>query len=231
MLDDPRVAPDVLQVDALLRVLLEELHDQVARERGHEMRELDIDVPDSATRRPLRVLLERRRANQELVQQDAELPHIDARVVLLPSHHFRRKIIERATKSRPAGRRRVHGPPEVRELEVAVQADENVLRLDVAVNDVLRVAVVDCVRHLNDVTRCRLLVEALCVAEHLEELAARGVLDDEVDARLVPEVSVEPDDVRVAEVGLDLDLAAQLAFHGFLLELGFVEDLDSDNEL
>ena len=151
--------------------------------------------------------------------------------MLAAGDHFGWKVVEGSAECCATRCRGVDGPTEVCELEIAVQADEDVLWLDVAVDDVLCVAVVDGVAHLDDVVCRRLLVESFSVAEHFEELTARCVLDDEVDASLVPEEPVEADDVRVAQLRLNFDLAAELAFHGFLLELGFVEDLDSNNEL
>lgn len=45
------------------------------------------------------------------------------------------------------------------------------------------------------------------------------------------EVAVQPQDVRVTEIRLDLDLAPYLLFHLALLELGFVQHFQRADEV
>jgi hypothetical protein len=98
-----------------------------------------------------RHLLKRRDANEELVREDAQRPQVDVVCVRLALDHLGREVVERAAEGRPAVRRGVDGPAKVADLQVAVQAEEDVFRLDVAVDDVLRVQVVERVGHLRHV--------------------------------------------------------------------------------
>jgi hypothetical protein len=62
----------------------------------------------------------------------------------------------------------VYGPPEVGERELSVQSDEDALRLQVAVDDVL------CVHpHLTDEARGGGLIEPPSVVEQFEERTRR----------------------------------------------------------
>ena len=80
--------------------------------------------------------------------------------------------------------RRVHAPPKVGDLHVAAQPDQQVFGLDVAVDDVLGVAVAQRAREARDVRRGARLGEAPRALQLLVQLAARGVLEDEVDLLL-----------------------------------------------
>ena len=84
----------------------------------------------------------------------------------------------------------MHGPAEVRDLQLAVQSQEQVLGLDVTMNNMLLVAVAESSSHLEDVSRRFLFAEPTLRREALVELAAGGVLEDQIDALLVPEVAV-----------------------------------------
>ena len=125
---------------------------------------------------------------------------------------------------------RVHRPSEIGQLELALQTHEEVLELDVAVDHVLAVTIFQGARELIDVLGRALLVEracrpVLCWIDHLEKLALRGELQDQVDLFLGVEVPVEAQDVRVAQVGHDLHLAAQLMLEIGVSELLYVEPL------
>ena len=122
-------------------------------------------------------------------------------------------------------------PSEVGDLELSVQADHDVFWFDVSVDYVLTVAVVDCIAHLDDVLGSGLLVETSSVSEDLEKLTTSCVFEDEVDSGVVVEVSVHSDDVWMPELGLDLNLTAELVLNGGFLELGLVENLETDDEL
>ena len=79
--------------------------------------------------------LERRLADEELVAKDSEGPKVDLLVVRGAFHHLRRQVVERSAHGGAAGRGRVNAPPEVGDLQVALHVQEQVFRLDVAMND------------------------------------------------------------------------------------------------
>lgn len=110
-------------------------------------------------------------------------------------------------------------PAEVGDLEVVVEADEEVLRLDVPVDDVLAVAVEQRAGQLRDKCGRCALVKVLPVLEDLVELPLGGIFEDEVDTGVIVEVAEEAEDVGVPQVGLDLNLSAQLVLHVGLLQL------------
>ena len=115
------------------------------------------------------------------------------------------------------------GGAEVGELEVAVRGDQHVLRLEVAIDDVVLVHPLQRERHLGDVEPARCLGEALVLAQDAEEVSPCDVLEHEVDARLVLEGVVQRDDERVADllqrrVLGDDAVGGAVACHAALLE-------------
>lgn len=121
-------------------------------------------------------------------------------------------------------------PSEVADFDLPVDADEDVLGLDVPMHDVFLVEVLEGGRHLRYVLGCLGLGEALLLAEMLVEFALGGEFEDEEDPLRVVEVAVQTEDVGVREVRLDFYLAADLLFYFPLLELGLVQDLQSADE-
>ena len=75
----------------------------------------------------------------------------------------------------------------------------------------LAVTVSECVGHLVDVLgRDALLKPSLRLfLQVFVKLPLRRILEDEVDTALVIEISEETENVRVAEVGLDLDFSPE----------------------
>mmetsp|Transcript_37548 Transcript_37548/g.93369 ORF Transcript_37548/g.93369 Transcript_37548/m.93369 type:complete len:203 (-) Transcript_37548:257-865(-) len=122
-------------------------------------------------------------------------------------------------------------PPEVRDLELALNADEQVLRLDVAVDDVLLVAVHEGARQRRDVRRRAPLAKPLALLQLFIQLPLGGVLQDEVHAVLVVEIPVQPQYVGMAQVGLDLNLSPQLVLNMRLLQLILEQHLERDDVL
>ena len=105
--------------------------------------------------------------------------------------------------------------------------DQNVLRLDVAVNDVLRVGVSQSVGHFEDVLN-GIVDRQLPVA--VEPVPQRFTLDEGHDVKeetIGFTRVVEAKDVRVLELGGELDLALKPLGPDGGRELG-VEDLDRD---
>ena len=78
---------------------------------------------------------------------------------------------------------------------------------------------------------CLLVVELADRLEEGVELALGRVLEYHVDARVVVEVAVEAQYVRVAEMRLDFDLAPQLVLAAGLLHLMLEYDLERHDVL
>lgn len=84
-------------------------------------------------------------------------PHLVA--VLVPLDHFWGQVVQGAAERAPAVAGGVHGPPEVRDLQLVARPQKQVLGLDVAVDNVTGVAVRQGLAQLRDVRRRNLLVE------------------------------------------------------------------------
>ena len=99
--------------------------------------------------------------------------------MVAPLHHLRREVVERPAQRLAPAVRRVHGPTEVRDLQLALDADEQVFGLDVAVDHVLLVAVQQSLGQRRNVRRRALLAEPLALLELLVQLTACGILEDQ----------------------------------------------------
>lgn len=78
---------------------------------------------------------------------------------------------------------------------------------------------------LLDVCGRALFVKALELLQLLVQLAARRILENEIHAGGVVKVAVEAQDVRVAQMRLDFNLAPQLVLHVGLLQLALEKHL------
>lgn len=181
-------------------------------------------------------VLKRRLAHEELVRQHAQTPQVHLFVVpvVLGARldHLWRQVVESTAKRSAAVVGGVDAPPEIRNLDLAVDAHQNVLGLDVAVDDVLAVQVAQRRRHLGNVLGRLPLGEAVLLAQVLVQLALAGELEDQEDALAVVEVPVQLEDVGVPQVALDLNLAPHLLLHArAVLQLRLVEDLERADEV
>ena len=143
--------------------------------------------------------------------------------------HFRWEIVESAAEGGAPITWRVHAPAKVADLELAVDAEKQILRLDVPVDDVFRMEVGEGVCHLVDIDGTTALREGAKLCELLVELALAGELEHEENTLLVVEVAVEAQDIGVSEVLLDLDFATNLLLHAGLYDLRLVEALEGED--
>lgn len=149
---------------------------------------------------------------------------------MLPSlDHFGREVVESATQGVAPGGGGVDGPAKVGNLDLALGADEEILGLDVAVDDVLLVAVGQGLAEVGDVPGRSALGEAAAVGQLLVQLPAGTVLEDEVDALGIVEVAKHAEDIAVAQVRLDLDLTTELVLDAGLEQLGLLQDLERND--
>ena len=184
---------------------------------GHVARPTRIDAQDRLVEREPRAAREavRALAREQLVEEDAERVHVGGDAERLTGQLFRRGVVGREGT---AGHRRDRGrfgaplsdqlgDAEVQQLHVPCIGDENVRRLQIAVDHQLRVGVGDGARHLQEDAQARVDEQALRLDVFVDR-AALDVLEREVGlshgrhARVV-----EPGDVRVAEARQDLAFA------------------------
>lgn len=115
---------------------------------------------------------------------------------------------------------------EVGQLQLAVQPEEDVLRLHVAVHDVLAVQVHQGQRDLGDELSGATLREPALALQSLVQLSAGGVLEDQEDAVRVVEPAVEAEDARVPKVAVDLDLAPHVDLGALPHDLVLLQHLE-----
>mmetsp|Transcript_40040 Transcript_40040/g.114558 ORF Transcript_40040/g.114558 Transcript_40040/m.114558 type:complete len:230 (+) Transcript_40040:34-723(+) len=147
----PRVLEGALQRQPLIGVLVQQPADQVlslARYVRRENRRARLDLVVCPL---LAAVLEWWLAHQELIQEDTKTPNVHVVAILLAVDHLRRQIIQRAAKGRASGGGRMHSPTEVGDFQSVLQADQDVLRFDIAVHDVLGMAIHDRLNHLLEV--------------------------------------------------------------------------------
>ncbi|KAI9454641.1 hypothetical protein BJY52DRAFT_1224973 [Lactarius psammicola] len=119
----------------------------------------------------------------------------------------------------------MHIPAKVADLELAVDAEEEVLRLDVPVDDVLHVEVGEGIGHLVDIDGTAMLRGAV-FCELLVKLTFAGKFEHEEDVLIVVEVPVEAENVGVSEILLDLDFTTDLLLNPGLDNFGLVKTLE-----
>ena len=136
---DPGVLEDVGQGDPVLGALLQEFGDEVdgrgadAGVRG----ELEVHLEDAAVGLAVADGLKGRHSKEELVGEDSQAPEVHEAVVRLPLNHLGREVVQGSAQGLAAVVGRVDGPAKVANLELPVEANQEILRLDVAVDDVL----------------------------------------------------------------------------------------------
>ena len=164
--------------------------------------------------RRLRRAAERVAAGEEDVEQHARRPHVDF-LVVRAAEHLGRHVVERAADllERRRARRPAHREAEVDELEerrAVGRREQQVLRLEVAVDDVLLVARAERLQHVVRHARREPLRVLRLLREPVGQLAARAQLLHEVDEVGVLVLAVEAAEVAVvrrrAELGHQLDL-------------------------
>lgn len=136
-------------------------------------------------------IFEGRVPNEELVSQHTKCPIINLLIVLSPFHHLRWQIVQRSTQRHTPIPGSVYAPTKVADLQLAVDPQEQVLRLDITMNNVFPMQVHQRVRHLIDIPRTAFLRETPVLAKLFVELALAGKLEHEEDPLGVVEVSIQ----------------------------------------
>ena len=178
------------------------------------------------------LLVEREAAAQELEEGHAERVLVAARVELEPV-----RLLGRHEVRRPRDRRRDEelvlgrdGEPEVDDLHLAVGGEHEVGGLDVAVQELLRVRVVEALGRL--AREAHGLVDRELPLALVPEVVDRAALEELHDEEVVPAlrpVDVEDaDDVGVVEPEEDPRLGRELLDESGARDQLLVEDLDRD---
>jgi len=108
-----------------------------------------------------------------------------------------------------------------------MNADQNVLGLDVTMDDVLLVEVLQSRRHLCNVLRSLPFRESLFTTEMLVQLAFSGEFKNQKDTLAVMKMTEQTKDVGVCQIRLDLDFSPDLLLDFALLKFRLVQHLQS----
>ncbi len=168
----------------LVRVLDEEGFYKLARWRRHEVWETNGRVKDAFVDLLFIARVEGRVADKELIVESPKTIEIDhAAMSARRTEHLRGDVLRRATERVAAVMRPkvIAREAEVGELDMAIEVEENVLRLEVAIDDVLRVEVLDGQDDLYEVELSYSLRETGLFQKMEEELTAWTEIKHEVD--------------------------------------------------
>ena len=176
-----------------------------------------------------RVAVERRPAREHLVEDDAERVDVAPLGRRLAGRLFGGDVLgaaDDAARLREAGAGEDLGDAEVGQLEDAIVADEDVRRLEIAMDDAV---IVDMLEGRADLEGDVDGVAPRELAAHVDEVVEPASLDELHGVPVMPVLVagvVELDDVRMRELGERLDLAFEaLEEAGVLGEIGG-EDLE-----
>ena len=164
-------------------------------------------------------MVKRRIARQELVYQDSQRPPVHGRRVALVLNDLGRKVLWRATEG--VGLDRVLivlvpqplGKPKVDQLDMSVCVQQQVFGLHIPVRD-SALFLVQVLEHEHDLGRIEarhLLIEPSVFAQVCKQLAARNVIEQEVEEVAIGKGGLETGDERVARYILeDLSLVPDM---------------------
>ena len=157
------------------------------------------------------LVIERQPPGEEREEDDAAAPYVRrSALVLKPVHDLGARVVRApAARLELRVRRRERGHTPVRDLDErrVERVDEDVLRLEVAMDDRERVRIVEAVHDLLEVRERLERGELPTVDEEIEELAALDVLEDEIQLALALVHVVYAHDVRVVHELHHHDLA------------------------
>ena len=119
----------------------------------------------------------------------------------------------------------MHTPSKVRDLDLSMDSHEDILRLDISVHNMLLVEIPQGCCHLCDVLCCFPFGKSVLFPQMFIQLALASKFKDEEDSFAIVEMTVEAENIRMAQIAVDLDFPSDLLLDLSLLQLAFVEDL------
>mmetsp|Transcript_39863 Transcript_39863/g.124626 ORF Transcript_39863/g.124626 Transcript_39863/m.124626 type:complete len:220 (+) Transcript_39863:1976-2635(+) len=198
------------RAEALLGVLLQQALDERVAVHVHPGRQLQLSVDDLLVDLLVVAPAEGRRARHHLIGERAQAPPVHGLAVALALEHLRRHVLRRAADRARAVlvvgvliRRRAEllGEAEIRQADVGRAVEQEVLRLEVAVQDVHGVQELERERDLGHVELGRLGEQQPLLAQVEEELAALQVVHDEEELGVRLEGHLQPNHEGVRHLG------------------------------
>ena len=152
-------------------------------------------------------LSEGRRAAEEFCDEAADAPPVDRLARDRTEQHLGRHVLGRAAEAVRLGRRghvavaagHLLGRAKVGELDVAVERDEHILRLQIAVHDVERVHVLEGEDDLACIAQCVVRVEGAAALKDGEDVAATDALHTKEEEGRVDVRELVRDDERARQ--------------------------------
>lgn len=138
---------------------------------------------------------ERGVAYNHLINKDAQCPPVDGLAVTLVQKHLRSDVLGRATKRVSAVLDGL-GEAEIRKFEETILREQDILRLQIAVDDVLVVQVGEDNRDLTGVEFRVIVFEPSSLTKMGKEFATDDVLQKQIEVEIILTVKVQFDDER-----------------------------------
>lgn len=207
--------------------------DEISTLLAHPRRDRHVATSDSSLGHDVGII-EGSLANHKLICQNSQTPKIDLLVVVVVGSsgldHLWGKVVESSAHGLPPVVRGMDTPSKVGNLELAVDANQDILRLDVSMDDMLSMEIPKSRCHLGNVVSGLPLWEPVLATKMLVQLALSGKLENQKDALAVMEVAIQLEDVGVPQIALNLNLSSNLLLHTTMLQLVLVKDLQSTNK-
>lgn len=154
---------------------------------AHRVRENDLARANQYSQLMVRLVHEGRAPSRHFVHEDAESPPIDREPVALHIQNLGRQVLSSATEAVCLifGLLQKLCQTEVRQPNVTIRVHQHVLWLQVSVHDLFGVQIAEGHQDLRaDKFNC-LLVESLHLVQVVVDVAARDILQEEVDPQLI----------------------------------------------
>lgn len=120
-------------------------------------------------------------------------------IIFFALDHLWRQVVERAAQRLASTAGRMHRPTKIRDLDVAAMVEQQILWFDVAMDDVVRVAVGESRRQGGDVVSGQWLGEAAGLLQNLVHFTFLTEFENQVDAARVPKVAVQTQHILVTD--------------------------------
>ena len=116
------------------------------------------------------------------------------------------------------------GQTEVGDFDVTRPIEQDIFRLEIAVDDTVGMQISQCLHHFSGVDPNSVFFELLFRSQVSEHFTAIQEIDDEIQFGFCLEGKVQPNDVRILRMLQDLSLCLSFDEQVFLQQLIFLED-------
>lgn len=115
----------------------------------------------------------------------------------------------------------INCPSEITNLEHS-KTIQYVLRLDIPMNDTIRVQVANSTNYLSEIVAWQFLCKICFLSDLSKEASIGGKLQQQIYLLFIIKKPIHFEDIWMVRIHLDLDLLDQLRFHLWLFQLFFV---------